>query len=807
MSLLHLVILAPFILAIFIPLFFKYVKQVHTGWFVLVLPTILFIYLIQLIPTVSGGEPIVESLAWVPSLGINFDVYIDGLALLFALLITGIGALVVLYSIYYLTKKGEALHNFYVYLLMFMGAMLGVVLSGNLMVIYVFWELTSLASSLLIGYWHHREKSRYGAQKSMLITVTGGFSMLASFSLLYVMTGSFNIQEIIAQAGDIATSPLFIPAMLLILLGAFTKSAQFPFHIWLPDAMEAPTPVSAYLHSATMVKAGIYLVARMSPVFAGASEWFWIVSVFGMFTLLWGSFNAVRQTDLKSILAYSTISQLGMIMSLLGLGSAAAFYNYEEVYFTATIAAVFHLINHSTFKGSLFMVAGIVDHETGTRDIRYLGGLMTFMPITFTLSIIGAFSMAGIYPFNGFLSKEMFLTGVLNTLMMTDFNMQSIGFLFVAVAWIASVFTFIYSMIIVFKTFTGKYQPEKLDKKPHEAPIGMLISPIILASLVILFGLFPNQFLSYTLIEPAVQSILPTALPAGEQFYVNIYPWHGWTPELWLTIGVIVVGTIMYLTLTKWQNIYKILRLHKKDPINYIYDGFLDKLVTGSQKITYMQMTGRLNNYLAFMSVFLIAILAYGLIEFDAFALDTSIVGDIPIYFWILAVVTVATTITMPFIQNRIAAIITIGVVGYLLALFFVFFKAPDLALTQLLVETVTTTLFLLCFYHLPELRKEKSKPRFKIANLIISLGVGIGVMIVGISSIAMKAGRPFESISEYFKENAYELAGGKNMVNVILVDFRGVDTMLEILVLAIAGLGVYSLIKLRMNDEGGRLK
>lgn len=293
-----------------------------------------------------------------------------------------------------------------------MGAMLGLVFSDNILVLYVFWELTSISSFLLIAYWYEREKSRYGAQKSMLITIFGGLAMLSGFIMLSMITDTYSIREMFAMSETIIAHDLFLPAMILILLGAFTKSAQFPFSIWLPDAMEAPTPISAYLHSATMVKAGIYLVARLTPIFGGTAEWFWIISIVGLITLLYGSFNAVKQIDLKGLLAYSTISQLGMIMSLLGIGSAALYFGYGNeaaVYAAAITAAIFHLINHSTFKGALFMVVGIVDHETGTRDIRRLGGLMTVMPITFTVALIGSFAMAGLPPFNGFLSKEMFL--------------------------------------------------------------------------------------------------------------------------------------------------------------------------------------------------------------------------------------------------------------------------------------------------------------------------------------------------------------------------------------------------------------
>jgi multicomponent Na+:H+ antiporter subunit A len=800
LSMLHFVTLAPFIMAIFVPIIYKKFRHLHTGWFILPLPLILFIYLFQYLPLDGAPmETVSHSVSWVPSLDINFTVYLDGLSLLFALLITGIGTLVVLYSIYYIAnKKEEPLNNFYVYLMMFMGAMLGVVLSDNLIVLYVFWEITSLASSLLIAYWFHKEKSRYGAQKSMLITVTGGFSMLAGFTLLYLMADTFSIRGIIAVADVIVTSPLFIPAMLLILLGAFTKSAQFPFHIWLPDAMEAPTPVSAYLHSATMVKAGIYLVARMTPVFGGQAEWFWIISSFGLFTLLWGSVSAVRQKDLKGILAFSTVSQLGLIMSLLGLGSAA--YHYDIIDGTslpvvAILAAVFHLINHATFKGSLFMVVGIIDHETGTRDIRKLGGLMTIMPITFTVSLIGIASMAGLPPFNGFLSKEMFFTGTLNSATLDVFNVGNLGVIFPIVAWIASVFTFIYCMIMLFKTFTGKHQPEKLDKAAHEAPIGLLISPIILASLVIVFGLFPN-LLSYTIIEPVMQSIMPGLTASGEQFYVNIYHWHGFNTELFMTMGVIFFGSLLFLNQKKWQETAFYLR--ERDPLNWFYDNGLTGLINGSSVVNNVQMTGRLRDYFSYMFIFLIAIVSFMLWQSNALTVDFTNTTEIPSYMYLVSLSLILCTIVIPFVSKRISAIVLMGVVGFLVALLFVVFRAPDLALTQLLVETVMVVLFLLVFYHLPELRKETFKPVFRLSNLIISIGVGLVVTLTALSVHAYSYENPISPISDFFVENSYALAGGNNIVNVILVDFRGLDTLLEVLVLGIVALGVVVLIKFK---------
>ncbi|MCA1027756.1 Na+/H+ antiporter subunit A [Cytobacillus kochii] len=786
MSLLHLAIIAPFIIAVFVPLIYKNIKSVHTGWFILPLPILLFIYFSSFISKTTNKQVTMESFSWISSLGIDFTVKVDGLGLLFALLITGIGSLVILYSIYYLSKQKEKLNTFYVYLLLFMGAMLGVVLSDNLIVLYAFWELTSFSSFLLIGYWYNREKSRYGAQKSMIITVLGGLAMLGGIILLYNMTGTFSITEIVAQADTIIDHPLFVAALLCILLGAFTKSAQFPFHIWLPDAMEAPTPVSAYLHSATMVKAGIYLVARMSPVFAEDTLWMGLIIAFGLFTLFWGSFSAVKQTDLKSILAFSTISQLGLIMSLLGVGAAALHYDQPKYFTVATTAAIFHLINHATFKGSLFMVVGIVDHETGTRDIRKLGGLMNLMPITFTIAIIGTFSMAGLPPFNGFLSKEMFFTGMINALHM-DFDWSII---IPIIAWIASVFTFIYSMILVFKTFTGKYQPEKLEKKPHEAPIGMLISPIILASLVIVIGFFPN------IIKPILVPAIETVMPMYE-FDVHISMWHGFNTELVMTIGVIIVGVLLYLGLNKWRGIYGI--FPEKLALNRFYDGLLDSMYKGSHSLNRNVMTGSINHYLSYMFLFMVVLIIGSLFGQNAFAFSTDNLAPIHFYEVILTLIVAISSIALLFAKSRIVSILLTGTIGYMVSLLFIVFRAPDLALTQLVIETISVSLFLLCFYHLPKKLTDDPVP-VKVRNAVISVGVGLFVILVGLTAHSTKL---FDSISQYYIENTYSEAAGKNMVNVILVDFRGFDTMFEIAVLGIAALAIFSLIKLRRN--GGK--
>ncbi|CAM4216251.1 Na+/H+ antiporter subunit A [Paenibacillus alkaliterrae] len=799
MSLLHLVIILPFMFAVVSPFLHKMAQRIHTGWLILPASVFMFIYFLGRLPQVQDGERVTSSVPWIPSLGVDFTVYLDGLGLLFALLITGIGSLVILYSIFYMNKTKEAIGMFYLYLLLFMGAMLGVVLSDNLIVLYGFWELTSISSFLLIAFWYQREKSRYGALKSMLITVFGGLAMLGGFVMLYLMTGTFSIREIIGNAASMTDHSLFVPAMLLVLLGAFTKSAQFPFHIWLPDAMEAPTPVSAYLHSATMVKAGLYLVARFSPVFAGEAGWFWLVSATGIVTLTYGSYRALKQTDLKSMLAFSTISQLGLIMSLLGLGSAAAVYSGTSeslFYVKATMAGIFHLINHAVFKGALFMVAGIVDHETGTRDIRKLGGLMSVMPVTFSIAVIGTFSMAGLPPFNGFLSKEMFFTAVLNIMEMDVFHMQFLGVIFPVIAWVASIFTFVYSMLLLFKTFTGKKQFEKLEKKPHEAPLGMLLPPVVLASLAVVFGLFPN-LLSYTLIEPAMAAIHPTMLLPGQQFDAAIHIWHGWTTEIFMTIGVIAFGVVLF----KLHHRLKVLNqpLFSGMTLNKTYDGGLSMLDRGAKGLTDRYMTGSIRHYLIYIFIFLIVSIAVTMGSSANIRFDFSAFAPMSLYEAVIIFALIVPVIAVPFARSRMMAIILTGTAGYMVTLFFVIFRAPDLALTQMIVETVSVTLFLLCFYHLPKLKKEIVALRFKLSNFIIALGVGVVMTLIALSA---SSSRSFESISKFFIEESYNLAGGKNIVNVILVDFRGFDTMLEIVVLGIASYGIYALIRLKLPGE-----
>ncbi|GGG88469.1 Na+/H+ antiporter subunit A [Staphylococcus pragensis] len=796
MSLLHIAVILPLIFALIIPILYRFSKKIHLGWFVLPIPVVLFIYFLSLISTTQSGNTVINTLNWMPHIGMNFDLYLDGLSLLFSLLITGIGSLVVLYSIGYLSKS-EQLGNFYCYLLLFMGAMLGVVLSDNLIILYLFWELTSFSSFLLISFWREKQASIYGAQKSLIITVLGGLSLLGGFILISLAGNSLSLHHLLENVSEIQHSPIFILAMILIMLGAFTKSAQVPFYIWLPDAMEAPTPVSAYLHSATMVKAGLYLVARVTPLFAISQGWIWTITLVGLITLFWASLNATKQQDLKGILAFSTVSQLGMIMSMLGIGAVS--YHFEgsqsQLYVAAFTAAVFHLINHATFKGALFMVTGAIDHATGTRDVKKLGGLLTIMPISFTISVITALSMAGVPPFNGFLSKEKFLEAMIEVSHAHIFSLNTLGIIFPILAIVGSIFTFVYSIKFVLHVFFGQHKPNALPKKAHEVSILMLISPSILAILVIVFGFAPG-LLTQSIIEPATLAISNLS-----NTHAEFHMFHGITPAFISTLTIWIVGILLLLTFGYW------IRLLQAQPtkltFNHWYDSTGKWLPSTSAKMTNSYVNGYVRDSLVIIFGMLILMTIVTLFSVP-FSFNFKDINTIHIYEIVILLILIAASFMVVFASSRLFSIIMLGVVGYSVSVLFVFFKAPDLALTQFVVESISTGLFLLCFYHLPNLNRYNEKPSFKMTNAIISIGVGLVVIVLGLIAYG---NRHFTSIGEYYKAHVYDLAHGKNMVNVILVDFRGMDTLFESSVLGIAGLGVYTMIKLRSKHKASEVK
>src|SRR5699024_5238411 len=594
-------------------------------------------------------------------------------------------------------------------------------------------------------------------------------------------TGTSNIQEMVGQVDTIVESEYFALILIFILLGAFTKSAQFPFHIWLPDAMEAPTPVSAYLHSATMVKAGLFLVARFYPILSTSKFFFTIVTTVGIVTLVWASFMAVRQTDLKAILAFSTVSQLGMIMAMLGFGTDIA-----------SFAAMFHILSHATFKGSLFMIAGIIDVQTATRDIRKLGKLFTFMPIAATLALFGSLSMAGVpLPFlNGFYSKELFFESTLSLQASTAYG-DLLATVVPYVAVFGSIFTFVYSIYLFFGVFGNQKGKQVIyEKEPKEASIGMLLSPAILIVGVIVIGLFPNLF-NQTFIAHAATSII------GISAIETISFWHGFNTPFIMSLIVIGVGTLLLLTMRAWYRVYDV--VPGKLSFNHLYDYTVQSLDDTSRKITEFYMRGSLRIYMLIILGTTFVVTFAFLYATDGFVVNFTDLAPVSVLEMVVVFAITVAAISTIFARNNVAVILILGITGYGVAILFVLYRAPDLALTQLVIETVSITLFLLCFYHFPKLRRRTESARTRTLNLIVAGGFGLLMTVVGIASFSSNA---FEKISDYFIETSLPISGGRNIVNVILVDMRGIDTLFEITVLGIAGLTVYSLIKLR-NDRG----
>jgi len=770
--------LAPFVLAFLLPLIAPWAGK-RIGWTVLPLPLVIFLAYASHLPITAGGGTVSWSCQWVDYLGLALSFRLNGMALLFAMLVSFIGFLVVLYSIFYLHSY-EKLTDFYVFLLLFMGSMLGVATAANLILLYIFWELTSISSFLLIGFWYHKDKAVHGAQRSLLLTVSGGFAMLAGFIIIGVTAGSFDLSVIAQSTGTLKASPLYSICVILVLCGAFAKSAQIPFHIWLPAAMEAPTPISCYLHSATMVKAGIFLLAILTPILGGTPIWCASIALVGMASLFFGSFMALKQTDLKALLAYSTISQLGLIICLIGIGSKAAVF-----------AAVFHLLNHSAFKGSLFLVAGIVDHQTGTRDMRALKGLIKIMPYTALVAFISSFSMAGLPFFSGFLSKEMFLESVVESYSGHLAFLGTFTYLLPIFAVLASILTFVYSLSFFGKVFLGQ-APEKgsLPQIPRESGAGMLAPALLLASLNIIFAVFPNVTARW-LVAPAAGTIL------GEQPQIHVAFWHGLTLPFLLTVIIITIGSLLYWRI---DDLKKFLTLLKASfGAERFYEWSIPAMLRCSDKVVRGHMTGSLRDYilgtaLASVIFIMLPVFSYGLWH------DLSLNNFTPIdnieftLFFVIAIATMGVTL----FNRRLWALICLSVVGYGVSLFFVIMDAPDLALTQVLVESIVLVLYLLAFPKLPKnLRSYNLYNRRKISNIVVSALAGFSAAFLVIFA---NSNRIFQTISSYYGANSLSKGGGHNIVNVILVDFRGLDTMGEITVLALASVGVFALIRLEYN-------
>ncbi|MBC7145601.1 MAG: monovalent cation/H+ antiporter subunit A [Thioclava marina] len=727
------------------------------------------------LPTVLAGGVVETKIDWLPWLGLNVNFWIDGLGMLFATLILGIGLLIILYARYYLSNR-DPVGQFYTYLLLFQGAMVGIVLSDNILLLLIFWELTSLSSFLLIGYWKHLPEGRQGARMALTVTGMGGLSMIAGMLILGHIAGSYDISEILKHKDAIQASPYYIPALLLILGGAFTKSAQFPFHFWLPHAMAAPTPVSAYLHSATMVKAGLFLMARMWPVLSGTPEWFYIVASVGLFTMFIAALIAIFKHDMKALLAFSTVSHLGLITFMLGLGTEAG-----------ALAAVFHIINHATFKAALFMSAGIVDHEAGTRDLTRISGLRKLMPITFTIATIAALSMAGIPLFNGFLSKEMMLEAAAHTSWLKN------DWLIPAMATVAALFSATYAFRFITHAFFGPVS-EDLPKKPHDPNFGMWLSPGFLVVLVVAIGLFPMAVAG-----PYVQMATNAVVGGGYHMH-TLKIWHGVTPALIMS-AIAVIGGIIFLG--AHAPLQKIWDRTPRPEAKAIFDWIIDKAHALAVFITQGLHTGSMARYLM---LFTVASVAAGLYAFSTGTIgaptrDLTPVNGAAIAAWILLLT--ATLSIVAFHHNRILALVMIGIVGLIVSISFIFLSAPDLALTQISVEVVTAVLMLLALNFLPKVTKTESS-RMKL-GFDAGLAIVAGVAVTGLIYALMTRDFAFPTMSGYMLDNSYNLAGGDNVVNVILVDFRGYDTYGEVTVLGIAALVIFALTEALLQGASSR--
>lgn len=777
---LFLAILTPFFGAALVALLARHGRSV-SAWTTAGVTTLALALLSPLVINSFAGQTTLQRVGWIPSAGLDLSFRMDGLGVLFSFLILIIGLLVILYAHYYLSER-DSLSRLYSYLLLFMGSMLGVVLSENLIQLLIFWELTSLSSFLLIAYWRHREAARSGAKMALAITGAGGLALLGGFLLLGEIVGSYELTTVLANGEMVRAHPLYLPALLLILLGAFTKSAQFPFHFWLPNAMAAPTPVSAYLHSATMVKAGVFLLARLFPVLSGTDAWTWWVGGIGLTTFLLGAVLALFKHDLKGLLAYSTISHLGLITALFGIGTPLA-----------AVAGVFHIINHAIFKAGLFMAAGIIDHECGTRDMRRINGLWHYMPHTATLAMVASAAMAGVPLANGFLSKEMFFAEVVAA--GSDMRM---GWWLPGVVTLAGIFAVAYSLRFIHDVFfNGK--PIDLPKTPHEPPRWMKVPVEILVVLVLVVGIFPAQTVEPLLAIAAV-AVLQGPLPEH-----NLALWHGFNPALWMSVVALIGGSLLYLGRKPLFSLHD--RLDRRWNGKAFFDGSLGALMALAQRVTAWIDTGSLQRQLMWFVLSAVVLGVAGMALTPAPLTGTRPLlpmGMVSLTAGVsLVLATLAATVLH---RQRITALILVGAVGLIVALVFVKFSAPDLALTQISVEVVTSILLLLALYFLPVTtpRESSALRRWRDGGIGLLAGGGAGALAWAVLT------RSSDNISGFFIENSVTGGGGHNVVNVILVDFRGFDTMGEIAVLAVAALGIFALLgKLRLpgpeRDASGR--
>lgn len=732
-------------------------------------PLLVLAYFSFEIVSLTLSKEILQAYSWIPFLNINMNMKLDGLSGLFALIITGIGTLIFYYTSYYL-KEHPHINRFYAYLLLFMGSMLGLVLADNLIVVFLFWELTSITSFFLIGFNNENEESRKGALLAFLITGFGGFFLLSAFLLIANTVGTYSIRELITVADVLKNSTLFPLILIFLFIGAFTKSAQFPFYFWLPRAMQAPTPVSAYLHSATMVKAGIYLLMRMFPILGGGALWSNVLMIVGGTTMLYGAFHSMFKKDLKAILAYSTVSALGIIVFLLGIGTEYAIY-----------AAVAFVLTHALYKATLFLVAGIIDHATHTRNVLELSGLKQVMPIVFWSAFVAVLSSMGIMFTFGFISKDLIYE--------TTLHLPKWSIILTGLAIITNVFIAYSGMTAGIRPFIGKL-PEKFSA--INAPNQFLWLPIVLLAVLSLsFGVFPH-LADQTILAYAFGAIFrnPTAL------YLKI--WHGFNLVLILSIITVILGVVLFFV-RKYLDKLSV-QLEKLE--NFSPQSLAENLGELVQKFAFLYtrffQNGYLRNYIRMIILFMTILIGYRLLTTTPLTINTKDLSPFRVYEFTVFIIILAAIYYTVVTSSRLTAIASLGVIGFCICLLFVFYGAPDLAMTQFTIDTLTVVLFVLVLSKLPSFLSIRSK-QIIIRDTIVSGAFGLLITLITLQALVYPASK---ETSKFFANNAYLLAKGRNIVNVILVDFRGADTMIETIVLSIAALGVYSLLKYKIGHE-----
>ncbi|WFE92148.1 putative monovalent cation/H+ antiporter subunit A [Roseibium porphyridii] len=762
-------VLAPFAAAVVAPILTRWFKH-NAAWPLAIVPGLIFLHFAGFIGPVSEGQTFVASMAWAPSYGVNFSVYVDGLSTLFALLISGIGTFIILYAGGYL-KGHPQQGRFFSFLFMFMGAMLGLVLCNNLISLFIFWELTSITSFLLIGFDHLRAASRRAAVQALVVTGGGGLVLLAGFIVIINATGEIEMSVLLSSPDLIKDSGLYVPIFLLVLGGAFTKSAQFPFHFWLPNAMEAPTPVSAYLHSATMVKAGVYLLMRVHPLLGDTALWTTVLPLFGGITLLVGTILAVRMTDLKLMLAYTTVASLGLLVMLTGT-------SHEK----ALEGAVLYLLAHSLFKGALFMVAGTIDHEAGTRDITKLGGLRSAMPITFVAACLAALSMAGLPPFIGFIAKEVLYYGTWGWL--------ELGLPITVTAVIGNSLMLVIAAAVAIKPFFGP----KVDtpKHAHEGPVLLFAGPVFLSVTGLGLALIAHTT-GVLFVGPTLSSLL------GEFKSIDLHLWPTKiNAPLILSVITIGLGIALFTQLDRLRAIIAgILAAIGWGP-DKGFDQFVSGVVGFSAWITRHLQTGKMHTYMMLTFGFTaLAVLLPGFLTNSLPAMPKM--PEYRFYEWGIFFIAILGLIAVLIAKTRLTAIVSLGIQGFAVALIFMMFGAPDLSFTQFMVETLSVVILALVMTRLNLSPRDHRTAPAALGTGVIAAAVGLGLTL----TLLAITQQPFDSrLSEFFTEYSRSIAHGRNIVNVILVDFRGVDTLGEIAVVVLAGLCVLALIRVRTKPE-----